>query len=426
MKSFKDMLSEVAQPNDRGAEEEQAFKDQHTVEVIPHPVALDHQFTGEIGKDHAHRDADQHGSANYDTAYAYGMNSVYDKAFATEDLDENAAEEVPMMSQQLDFIAMAAKAIKASLAGTDPEEWYQGKLGTAHDAMKTLHANIKGSVDESEMATKSALSTSAEASKEGKKKVTLKKAPWDKNEELVGGQKKLDHDKDGDIDGADFAALRAKKKNKKQKLAASYGEEVELDEAQIDKMKFVSKGFSNRKAADRHNDQLVGSGKASQKSYVYKHKDNKFYVADMKEDLDEAHPEWDVTFKSNGHKPQKVKARNTAEAIRKASKKAQAAHSQPKQIPDHKTVKKVSESVEELAVTNESIIEMISEAAMFKANASIKLKDGKTVKLDKAGAEAMTDLFKGLSAGSRKSMTASAMKDTKSFNEVLDLAKEAS
>ena len=66
-----------------------------------------------------------------------------------------------------------------------------------------------------------------------------------------------------------------------------------IKEAQIDKMKFVSKGFSNRKQADRQNDQLVGSGKASQKSYVYKHKDNKFYVVDMKEDLDEAAaPRW--------------------------------------------------------------------------------------------------------------------------------------
>ena len=53
-------------------------------------------------------------------------------------------------------------------------------------------------------------------------------------------------------------------------------ERDEVTEAQIDKMKFVSKGFSNRKEAERQNDQLVGSGKASQKSYVYKHKDNKF------------------------------------------------------------------------------------------------------------------------------------------------------
>lgn len=68
-------------------------------------------------------------------------------------------------------------------------------------------------------------------------------------------------------------------------------ERDEVKEAQIDKMKFVSKGFSNRKEAERQNDQLVGSGKASQKSYVYKHKDNKFYVVDMKEDLDEAESE---------------------------------------------------------------------------------------------------------------------------------------
>ena len=33
-----------------------------------------------------------------------------------------------------------------------------------------------------------------------------------KQEKLVGGQKKLDKDKDGDIDGKDFAMLRKSKK----------------------------------------------------------------------------------------------------------------------------------------------------------------------------------------------------------------------
>ena len=45
MKNFKDLVSEVAQPK---APEEKRFKDQHTIEVIPHPVALDSQFTGDI------------------------------------------------------------------------------------------------------------------------------------------------------------------------------------------------------------------------------------------------------------------------------------------------------------------------------------------------------------------------------------------
>ena len=47
-----------------------------------------------------------------------------------------------------------------------------------------------------------------------------------KQEKLVGGQKKLDKDKDGDIDAKDFAMLRkAAKKDKK--------EEVELDEGKM-------------------------------------------------------------------------------------------------------------------------------------------------------------------------------------------------
>ena len=45
-----------------------------------------------------------------------------------------------------------------------------------------------------------------------------------KSEKLVGGQKKLDKDKDGDIDGKDFAMLRKSAKKDKK-------EEVELDEA---------------------------------------------------------------------------------------------------------------------------------------------------------------------------------------------------
>mgnify|MGYP001177637663 CR=1 FL=1 len=44
-----------------------------------------------------------------------------------------------------------------------------------------------------------------------------------RREKLVGGQKKLDKDKDGDIDGKDFAMLRkSKKKDKKEEVEESY------------------------------------------------------------------------------------------------------------------------------------------------------------------------------------------------------------
>ena len=45
-------------------------------------------------------------------------------------------------------------------------------------------------------------------------------------EKLVGGQKKLDKDKDGDIDGADFAAMRKAKKKNEEKTAREVWEDA--------------------------------------------------------------------------------------------------------------------------------------------------------------------------------------------------------
>ena len=67
MKNFKDLVSEVAQPK---SPEERRFKDQHTIELIKHPVAPDHIFTGEIpGIGDGSRKADNKGDASYDLAY---------------------------------------------------------------------------------------------------------------------------------------------------------------------------------------------------------------------------------------------------------------------------------------------------------------------------------------------------------------------
>ena len=54
---------------------------------------------------------------------------------------------------------------------------------------------------------------------------------------LVGGQKELDHDKDGDIDGSDFAMMRKKKKNE--------------DTDQLDELSPATLGtYINKAAAD--------------------------------------------------------------------------------------------------------------------------------------------------------------------------------
>lgn len=405
MKSFRQVIAEVAQPN---SPEEKAFKDQHTYEVASHPVALDAQFTGDIapiegdGSPKAARTADQKGSANYDLAYPYGMNAAIDGAFA-EAFNENAEQEIPMMSQQLDFIAMAAKAIKESLkGGGDPEEWYQGKLGTAHDAMKTLHANIssgKDSVDESV-----------------------------KKEALVGGQKELDHDKDGDIDGADFAALRAKKKAKNE----------------------GSCGSVNASKKPKYEETCSDCDKAP------------CCCDDVKESVEELeeYSNWKVQHPTKSTKSYTVKARNTGEAIKKghaAAKKAGDMHPasdnrmfKPKHIQKEdldettmsaikkgvtttgvdgktrtvfKTTKdnKTDERGQDKITTNEGT-ESLDEA--FKAGI-VKFKNGKQTIIKKQDADLINKMMKDLSANSRKSMGKVAMEDQAGFDEILGFAREA-
>jgi hypothetical protein len=167
MKKLKDILSEVAQPK---SAEEKRFKDQHTIELIKHPVALDSQFTGEIeGLESKARPADQTDGKDadaYDQAYA-----VKDKPFKMprnidesrmrfsdllervmvnesdmEMISEDPSREVPMMQRQLEFICYAAEEIQQYLSqeGIDPEEWYQNKLANAFSYMKSLHAYAEG------------------------------------------------------------------------------------------------------------------------------------------------------------------------------------------------------------------------------------------------------------------------------------------
>ena len=89
MKNFRDLLSEVAQPK---SPEEKRFKDQHTIELIKHPVAPDYVHTGEIeGVTKKKRVADPDEGqdvAKYDAAY-----SEKDKPFKMpRNIDEGKVE----------------------------------------------------------------------------------------------------------------------------------------------------------------------------------------------------------------------------------------------------------------------------------------------------------------------------------------------
>jgi hypothetical protein len=59
---------------------------------------------------------------------------------------EDAMEEIPMMMNQLYYIAYGAEEIMGYLEGMDfdPEEWFQNKLSAVHKEMMSLHAYMEG------------------------------------------------------------------------------------------------------------------------------------------------------------------------------------------------------------------------------------------------------------------------------------------
>ena len=487
MKSFKQIISEVAQPKDKGAHEEQAFKDQHTYEVKPHPVALDTQFTGDIQKPQAMRKADQKGDANYDKAYSKGI-------FEEEaNLQENPAEEIPMMEKQLDFISQAVSEIKDSLGNGDPKEWYQNKLTAAYEAVKTLHANLQ-------------------------------------TEALSPKQKELDTDKDGDIDGKDLAALRARKKKKNEDLEeaqAHSDKHVKMAigiasdkrykggnyDGAVKAMNKMKPGISdhpqvaavlkrqNEEAlaedmnkvhtvdidhiggadsnAKKHNITLKKSKHtADSHSATGKKKDLHKYLAkhyDSHDDAKELHPELHedmnkvhtVDIDHDGSKDANAKKHNITlkktgdyshdatgkkKDLHKYLAKHYDSHDDAKELhpelhettmsatkkpvtmtgPDGKTrtvmkttkVKRTDDHGQEIIKTNESIIKELEENIKFKVG-MMKLKNGKSVVLKKQDADLLTQMFKDLSANNRRKLGQVAMKDEAGFKEILGFAREA-
>lgn len=148
-KSFKNLISEVAQPK---AGEERAFKDQHTINKIDaQPAGQEHIFKGVVAT--KPRLAD----------YMRGLDqAAYDKAYADKtpfkmprdidedvDLYEDPSEEKPMMHNSLKTAQHYLEGIQRYVAETDdPEEWFQNKLAAAVKEMATLYGYATGKTNE--------------------------------------------------------------------------------------------------------------------------------------------------------------------------------------------------------------------------------------------------------------------------------------
>jgi hypothetical protein len=383
MKSFKNILSEVAQPK---SSEEKAFKDQHDQKPGQHPVAPDSQFSGDIGKPKAARPADQEDDANYDQAYG----------------DKPAQE--PVLRKGRKFSQFRANESK-------------------------------------EMATQAALDKATAASAAGKKKVTLAKAPWDKKEEvtekvsdlafakwneaLSGKQKKLDHNKNGKIDGHDFAIMRARKKSNEEvevvetaSSAIDKGQDVIGEERQPkdkDPKPTSIKSITTTKrnpmarfansAANRHNPRPANEEAVNELnrktlgSYIKKaHSDKDRQVAkdkyhqakgDTMDRDDDMYHQWGKANKAA------KKAKNRTAGITRATDKL---------------------------VRKESFTETLDEAVKV---GNLRLNNGKNVKVSKQDAKLLNDFYKNLNAKNRRDMEKVMMKDDAGFKEIVGFAREA-
>lgn len=267
MKSFKQMMAEVAEPK---SPEEKRFKDQHVIQKFDHPAAEDSQFTGEItGKTKQKRLADQEGDADYDKAYSQRK----DGKAKLESVEEDG-EKINEISKELaarylkkaparaadagDKVARASSAYDKDMAKAQKKKGIRTFLNTNKGVERATNRLMKkedyedspASPDEASMAMKQAEFIQYVAREIGIHIKNGKEFPeWMQNklsalhqsakdyhshlgahgmdeaktdEELKGDQHKLDHNKNGKIDAHDFKMLR----KKKQKT-----ESVELEEA---------------------------------------------------------------------------------------------------------------------------------------------------------------------------------------------------
>lgn len=165
MKNFKNLLSEVSQPK---SGEEMRFKDQHKIELIKHPVALDHQFTGEIeGLTKKPRSGDQKDDSAYDQAYLvknkqFKMPRNVDEGVELEEKAESQAQQ-KLMGMALAYkrgemddseVSDQVKDLAKSMSEKDLE-----------DFAKTKHKNLPKKVQKESVSFKNLLEKVSPSSK---------------------------------------------------------------------------------------------------------------------------------------------------------------------------------------------------------------------------------------------------------------------
>ena len=227
MKQFKDILSEVGQPK---APEEKRFKDQHEIERIDHPVALDSQFTGDIeGLTPKKRPADNAKGDDkkaYDQAYKKKVSQTLPKRGNTIVVDDEE------LTDDYDWTEEEINTLAEELSKYDLEDLTEEELDEVIGrAAKAIGRGIKRQ-------TIDRLTTSGRAGRAERQAEKIEKKVKAK-ERLKKAQERLQKAKD------------AIQKAKEAERNAARSESVDIEQMSITEIL----GFKNKKPEDKWDDE---------------------------------------------------------------------------------------------------------------------------------------------------------------------------
>lgn len=408
MKSFKKILSEVMQPR---PEEERRFKAQHTTEVTPHPVAPETQHKGGLLKPKARRRADQDGDANYDKAYV-----------VKEAADKASSDEASMAMEQADFIAYVAREMKEHLkAGKEFPEWMQNKLSKLQQAAQDLHSNFGDHGDEDGM-------DESYVSAAQRKAVWASRNEKGVKEELKGGQKKLDHNKNGKLDAHDFKLMRSKKMKEDLDEAEKKRTPAYLGTVHTDDPDYEKKVKELKSKAPAGGTRVRGRAPKAEFKHLYR-KGGALHRSSAQDVKPEHSSRVDVYAKKAGYNEEVEQidelSQNTlmnyhAKAAADLRKKREKLDKGTLTTKDYKQGRNRVTGLNRSAGKMESV-EITEE---FKQGI-VKFKDKSQMILKKEDADALNNMFKGMSAANKSKMTSDAMESKTAFEEILGFAREA-
>lgn len=390
MKRFKNILSEVAEPKPA---EEKKFKDQHQVEIIDplglgdqegyKPKSMPKKRLGDYMKGQDTTAYDQAYSKKNETSPKMEEVETNEEVEQIEEetsvpekrsfksfleeapLVEDPSEEIPMMVGQLRFIEYAAREIEDYLTDTamDPEEWFQNKLASAHAELKTLHAYAEGKRYE----------------------------PHD------------DHDDD------DIANLAAG-----YPMYSSYYES--LEEGTVDHAHYTfTVGPKKKGGAEGAPSHVAAKVNKMKKAGVPHHDEPGEYGNTV-----HVHVKNNKTgATSNHHVYQRDTDKGSKEAL--VSTRTVGANKSSTAASHEKALHHFLSGKRPASLKEESQVEMVEGV---KAG-TMRLKDGKSVKVSPQDAKMLNDVMKSLNPKNRKEMEANMMKDTQGFKDIMAFAKEA-